>query len=90
MSHRRSQVLGKHGPGKHQPEHVKEARPTGEVKPVISKTKHGKPVKYYEPETYMPDFSGARRAAKAFLIFLALVLILCIATCGPVVAVETF
>lgn len=91
MSKRRSSVIGKRGAGKHQPEHVPNERPAGEVKPIISKTKHGKPVKYdLHEETFMPDFAGARRAATAFLLFAGLVAVLCVITCCSAVALETF
>lgn len=44
MTHRRSSVLGKKGKGGHQPEAVPQAKRTGKVKPVVSKTRHGKPI----------------------------------------------
>jgi len=43
---RRSSVIGKRGSGKHQPETTPNARPPGEVRPVISTKKHGKPMQY--------------------------------------------
>ncbi len=44
MSKRRSSVLGKKGKGGHQPEAVPQTKRTGKVKPVVSKTRHGKPI----------------------------------------------
>lgn len=36
----------------------------------------------------MPDFSGVRRAAVAFLVFCALMAALCMVTCGSTVALN--
>lgn len=44
MTKRRAAVIGKRGAGSHHPETVLPRRPHGEVKPVISRQKNGRPV----------------------------------------------
>lgn len=41
---RRAAVIGKRGAGSHHPETLLPRRPNGEVKPVISKQKNGRPI----------------------------------------------
>lgn len=48
MSKRRKSVTGKHGRGMHFEQRIPESQHTGPVKPVVSKTRHGRPVR--DPE----------------------------------------
>lgn len=88
MSKRKSAVLGKRGSGAHQPEHQPNTRPPGEVKPVISKSKHGKMItKFHDTdENPLPDFSGIRTAFSGWLWALAVLAIFAVAMCGSVAA----
>ena len=88
MSKRRSSVYGKRGAGAHQPEHTQSARPQGEVKPVRSRTKHGKMIRTFHDtdENPLPDFSGIRTAFGGWLWALAALAVFVVAMCGATVA----
>lgn len=44
MSKRRKSLTGKHGRGMHFEQRIPESQHTGPVKPVVSKTRYGRPV----------------------------------------------
>ena len=63
MSHRRSAPSPTKGKGSHLQQQVPTVRPTGQVKPVVSSRRHGKPV-----EREVSDAGGT--------VFIAVILIL--------------
>lgn len=86
MSKRRASVLGKRGAGTHQPERVSSNRPAGEVKPIVSKSKHGKPMRYdfHDTDEVFLEMAAIRRGC---LWFAGIMALLCLFMfCGAVVA----
>jgi hypothetical protein len=82
MTKRRASVIGKRGAGKHQVEPNREARPAGQIKPVISTKKHGKKMQTHLHDTdddIGPDFSGARRVFRGCLLFGGIMAAICLA-----------
>ena len=79
---RRSSVIGKRGAGKHQVEPNRESRPAGQIKPVISKSKHGKMIRIDEfhdnDGDIGPDFATARRLFRGCLLFGGIMAIVCL------------
>lgn len=88
MTKRRKHPLGT-GKGRHGSE-VQPAgkRPPGEVKPIISRTKHGKMIRTFHDtdENPLPDFSGIRTAFGGWLWALAALAVFVVAMCGATVA----
>jgi hypothetical protein len=82
MTKRRSSVIGKRGAGKHQVEPNRESRPAGQVKKIVSKSKHGKMLTHEEyhdnDDEIGPDFSGARRVFRGCLLFGGIMAIVCL------------
>ncbi len=87
MTKRRLRVSGR-GFGSHSGEVVRERkRPTGEVRPIISKQKNGKmkPKQFHEDETFGPDFEGARRAGVAAFVLVLVLAIISISMCAATI-----
>lgn len=81
MTKRRSAVIGKRGPGIHQPQTNQNTRPAGQVKPIISKSKHGKEMQQNENITL--EMAAIRRGCIWFAIITA---IISVAMCSATVA----
>ena len=69
MSHRRSAPSPAKGKGSHSKESVPTVRPPGQVKPVVSSRRHGKPVEREVSNGCAGVFAGIIIAAIYFLIF---------------------
>lgn len=69
MSHRRSAPSPAKGKGSHSQQHVPTVRPPGQVKPVVSSRRHGKPVEREVSDAGCLGLVGIIIAALYFLIF---------------------
>lgn len=69
MSHRRSAPSPAKGKGSHSKEQVPTVRPPGQVKPVVSSRRHGRPVEREVSNGCAGVFAGIIIAAIYFLIF---------------------
>ena len=69
MSHRRSAPSPAKGKGSHSKESVPTVRPPGQVKPVVSSRRHGRPVEREVSNGCAGVFAGIIIAAIYFLIF---------------------
>jgi len=68
---------------------IERKRPPGQIKPIISKSKHGKKMQtqFHDADDDIgPDFAGARRAIKGCLWVLAIIAVFAVAMCGATVA----
>jgi hypothetical protein len=85
---RRAAVLGKRGSGNYTPEQINgKKRPPGQVRPIISKSKHGKPMTHFhDNENDLPDFDGARRIVTGCIWLCAIIAVFSIAMCSATVA----
>jgi len=88
MTKRRTHPNGT-GKGRHGQEVQPDAkRPAGQIKPIISKSKHGKMISNFHntDDDIGPDFAGARRVLKGCLWLSITAAILSVAMCGATVA----
>ncbi len=69
MSHRRSAPSPTKGKGSHLQQQVPTVRPPGQVKPVVSSRRHGKPVEREVSDAGCLGLVGIIIAALYFLIF---------------------
>ena len=84
---RRASIIGKRGAGIHQPQTGQQTRPAGQIKKIVSKSKHGKMIQdFHDTDEEGPDFSNVRTTMRGCLFALALIAIFAVAMCAATVA----